>query len=120
MTASKPSYGEMNLWRHKKSGLLLLSTFVVIAAHPDAHARNLNTDARLSMLLRTTLVVFTPRLVMAVLVNDQRTVMRTTLVVLTPLLVMLYIQHIVLVSRNAIGKRSCLGRADAQAGSASQ
>jgi len=62
---------------------LLLSTFVAVAANPDAHSRDLNTDPRLSVLWRTFMLA--PWLMRTVLLNNHgRTVMRTFLVMFAP------------------------------------
>ena len=103
------------------AGFLLLSTFVVVATHRDAHARDLNTDPRLSVLLRTFLVVLAPRLVMMVLLNNHG----RSVVMLFPAIAMLITDHLdmqqaVIDVRNAIGKGSCLGCAHEQARSTSQ
>lgn len=99
---------------------LFLSTFVA-GAYADTHAGNLNSNAGLPMVLRTDLVTLSPRLIMAILLNDYGgTVMRLVLVVLTPGLVMLYAKDIASDPRCAIGQRSRLRRAGEQASSPSQ
>jgi len=102
---------------------LLLSTFVGIAADSDAHARNLNTDARLSVLLRTFLVVLSPWLVMTILLNNHRR--SVTMVFLA--IAMLITDHlhaqqtiIDIDLRMALGKGACLGPVNEQANSTSK
>lgn len=89
-------------------------------ANPDTHARNLNSNARLSVLLRTVFVVLAPRLLIPVLLNNHG----GAVMMLFPAIAMLVtdhrdIQNSVIGSLSAVRKRSCLGRADEQAGSAS-
>lgn len=108
---------------------------VAAATHPDAHARHVNTDPRLSVLLGTILVVLSRSLIMTVLLNNNcGLVMMTVLLnnngrsvmMLFPAIAMLVtnhldVQHAIIDVRNANGKWSCLGSAHEQnSGSARQ
>ena len=108
---------------------------MVAATDPDAHARDVNTYPWLSVLLGTSLMVLSLRLIMTVLLNNHgRFVMMTLLLnnhsrsimMLFPAIAMLitdhlYSQQAIVDVRNAVGKLSCLGSIHEQkSGSASQ
>ena len=118
---------------------------MAVVTHPDAHARDLNTDPRLSVLLRAFLVVLSPWLLMTVLLNNHGgSVMRAFLVMFAPrftmaflnnydrLVMMLFPAIAMLITdhldaqqagiglRNALGKGSSLDTAHEQPDSTSQ